>query len=165
MKLLRRPDVIVVLLLWLCALPFQDQLSLSFGHPLRMMATVMCVTLMRFFGSGVTNEGTTIHAGAGDIAITDACSGVEELLGLLLAGYLIARYRQKNLGWTFFAWAFAVPAVAVANAVRLVALVLLHGVMGDAVLVGAWHVGFGWAQAALALALMWGAGELVRKVS
>ena len=158
-------DVFVVAVCWIALLPFRDEIALAFGYPLRLAATELAVGFLRLCGSPVVNDGTTISLGETAIAITDACSGIEELLALVLAGYLIQRYLQKNLGWTLFAWAFTLPAVILANAIRLGALVLGVGVLGETVLTGAWHSGLGYAQAALAIAFVWGAGKIVRRCS
>lgn len=160
-----RPDVVAVVAAWVCTWPFHDYVALVFGYPLRVMATELSVGFLRLVGVAVENEATTINVGTASLAITDACSGIEELLAMLLVGWLLARCRQRNVWWALFAMAFSIPAVVVANAVRLVALVLLYGRLGECVLTGAWHVGLGYAQVALALALMWGAGEVVRKLS
>lgn len=165
MKRLLKADILSVVVLWLCLLPFQDQISLVCGHPLRVMATELAVATLQSFGSAVTNEGTIIHVGATDIAITDACSGIDELLAMVLVGWILARTRQRNVGWSLFAWAFAIPAVVFANALRLVVLVVLYGRLGGTVLTGAWHVGLGYAQVVTALLLMWGFGEAVRAVT
>lgn len=165
MKKFLKPDILVVAVLWVALLPFQDQIALSLGHPLRFMATELSVGAMQLIGSGVTNEGTTIHMNGTDVAITDACSGIEELLAMMLIGWVLARVRQRNIGWSAFAWAFVVPSVVLANSFRLISLMSLHGFLGDAVLTGGWHVGLGYAQVVLALVFMWGFGELVRRLS
>ena len=160
-----KPDVLIVVAVWLALLPFRDEISLVLGYPLRLAATEIAVGTLRLFGSPVTNEATTIYTGTSEIAITDACSGVEELLALFLAGYLISRRGQKNLGWTLFAWLFTLPAVIVANVLRLVAVILLEGAYGETVLTGTWHTAFGYAQAIMAIALVYLCGKLVRKLS
>ena len=158
-----KPDVIAVAVLWLALLPFRDEISLAAGWPLRLAATELAVGGLGLFGSTAVNDGTTIMLGGTSIAITDACSGVEELLALVLAGYFIQRCLQKNLGWALFAWAFTLPAVILANAIRLAAVVIGVGAIGETVLSGAWHTGLGYAQAALAIIFVWVAGRIVKR--
>lgn len=165
MKRLLRADMLTAVVLWVCLLPFQDQIALACGHPLRLMATVLSVGALQLLGMNVSNEATTIHVGPADIAITDACSGIEELLAMVLVGWLLARFRQRSFGWSLFAWAFSVPSVVIANTLRLMLLVVLYAWLGDTVLTGVWHTGLGYAQAIGALLLMWWFGELTKKVA
>jgi len=80
----------------LMVLPFFEQIVLTFSHPLREISTWLTVEIIAIFhpynevtGMGIMAEGTTITVDKTQIAITDACSGIDQLGVLFLFAYLI----------------------------------------------------------------------------
>lgn len=97
--------------------------------------------------------------------MTDACSGIEQLGGLVAIGLLFACLMQKGWGWRILHWATILPCVVLANAMRLVVTVLLVTAYGDAILGDVWHVSLGWAQTVLAVVLLWLFGRVVAHIA
>ena len=134
-----------------------EYISLTLSYPLRLMATWLAVGALKAVGVPVSAEHTLIalDSGATQIAVTDACGGLEQLGGLVAVGLLFAWLMQKGWGWRILHWATILPCVVLANALRLIVTVLLVRAYGDVILGDAWHVSLGWAQTILAVVLLW----------
>ena len=131
------------------------------------MATWLAVGALKAVGVPVSAEHTLIalDSGATQIAVTDACGGLEQLGGLVAVGLLFAWLMQKGWGWRILHWATILPCVVLANAVRLIVTVLLVRAYGDVILGDVWHVSLGWAQTILAVVLLWLFGTAIAYVA
>lgn len=140
-----------------------ETLTLTLSYPLRLMATFGAAAVLRFLGVAVTVDRTLITLGSDGtgIAVTDACSGIEQLFALVLIGAVLAWMMQKGLGFRLMHWACILPSLVVANALRLVVTVLLYGRFGDVILGDAWHHGLGYAQSVLTLVFLWMFGKVL----
>ena len=144
-----------------------EQLVLTASYPLRLMATWLAVGVLKALGVSVSAERTLLTLGEGStqIAVTDACGGLEQLGGLVAVGLLFAWLMQKGWGWRILHWTTILPCVVLANAVRLIVTVLLVRAYGDVILGDAWHVSLGWAQTVLAVGLLWLFGKAIAYVA
>lgn len=136
-------------------LPLQEALFLIISQPLRLIATMGSVELLSLCGVTVTYNLTTISLPDVQFGITDACSGIQQLEALLLLGYLLVRWQQTGFWWQLFHYAFIVPAVIIANIIRLMAVVLLYKTIGPRVLDTDWHAGLGYVQVLLTITCLW----------
>lgn len=144
-----------------------ESFSLALSYPLRLMATWLAVGALRLFGFAVQTQRTliTLEDGELEIAITDACSGIEQLFALVVIGGFFAFMMQHRLLPRIMHWATVLPCVVIANAIRLVAIVVLYRVFGETILGNAWHIALGWAQTVLAVALLWLVGVLIHRLA
>lgn len=144
-----------------------EYIFLTLSYPLRLMATWLAVGALKVVGVSVSAERTLIalDSGATQIAVTDACGGLEQLGGLVAVGLLFAWLMQKGWGWRILHWTTILPCVVLANAVRLIVTVLLVRAYGDVILGDAWHVSLGWAQTVLAVGLLWLFGKAIAYVA
>lgn len=144
-----------------------EYIGLTLSYPLRLMATWLAVGVLKVVGVSVSAERTLIalDSGATQIAVTDACGGLEQLGGLVAVGLLFAWLMQKGWGWRILHWTTILPCVVLANAVRLIVTVLLVRAYGDVILGDAWHVSLGWAQTVLAVGLLWLFGKAIAYVA
>ena len=144
-----------------------EQIVLTLSYPLRLMATWLAVGVLKVVGVSVSAERTLISLDSGttNIAVTDACSGIEQLGGLVAIGLIFACIMQKGWGWRFLHWATILPCVVLANAIRLIVTVLLVNAYGDVILGDAWHVSLGWAQTILAVVFLWLFGKGVAYIA
>ena len=144
-----------------------EYIGLTLSYPLRLMATWLAVGVLKIFGVPVSAERTliTLDSGTAQIAVTDACGGLEQLGGLVAVGLLFAWLMQKGWGWRILHWATILPCVVLANAVRLIVTVLLLRAYGDVILGDTWHISLGWAQTVLAVVLLWLFGKTIAYVA
>ena len=138
---------------------------LALSYPLRLMATWLAVGCLKLFGVVVEADRTLITVGERGIAVTDACSGIEQLGALVLVGAGFAWMMQRTAGYRLLHLATILPSVVLANAFRLVVTVVLFRLLGETVLGDAWHHALGYAQTVLALVFVWAFGAVIRSAS
>jgi exosortase/archaeosortase family protein len=95
-----------------------------------------------------------------DIAITDACSGINQLDAFLLIAYLAVKTMYKKGYWQVLHFAFIIPSIIIANSLRIVLTVLLFKIFGEVILDKFWHVTLGYAQILIALLIFIAVGKL-----
>lgn len=141
-----------------------ETLTLTLSYPLRLMATSVAVGLLRLFGVAVSADRTLITVGTdgAGIAVTDACSGIDQLFALLLVGVVFAWIMQRTALWRALHWACILPSLVLANALRLVATVLLYLGAGETILGNFWHTALGYAQSLLVIVLLYLFGKGLR---
>lgn len=144
-------------------LPMQDEILLVISHPLRLMATLISGSFLQLCGANVAFDLTLLKMEDVDLAITDACSGIQQFEALLFIGYILVKMQQKSIWWGVLQYAFVLPSVIIANSIRLILVVALyHWPVGENVLYAGWHEGLGYFQVLLAVGLLWCVGELIQ---
>jgi exosortase/archaeosortase family protein len=126
-------------------------LLLSF--PLRLNATVLSAGILKICGVDVIYSGTSLALPGLDIAITDACSGINQLDAFILIAFIAVEILHRKLFWQCLHFAFIIPAVIAGNTLRIVFTVLLYKGFGDIVLQNTWHTALGYGQIILALVI------------
>ena len=147
-------------------IPMHNEIMLAVSHPLRIIATAISGLILRLLGFNVSTTLTVLKLENVDLAVTDACSGIQQFEALLLLGYILVKRQQKQLLWRIVHYSFCIPSVILANAIRLVLVVILYRwPVGEAVLYSGWHEGLGYLQVLLAVLIMWAAGSLLTYAS
>jgi len=145
--------------LWV--MPFQETITLSASYPLRLLSTVISAGLLQTFGMNISHHLTSIFIGDANIAITDACSGIDQLgVLLLLAAWLIRRLRL-GIGWKLVYIAMLLPIVVAANSIRLIITILLYKMLGDSAFDLTIHVLLGYFFVILSVVMLYYAGKLL----
>ena len=133
--------------LWCCVfMPYHEEFMLLLSFPLRLSATVLSAGILKLCGTGVAYSGTSLNLPDVNIAITDACSGINQLDAFILIAFIAVQMLHKKTLWKFLHFAFIIPAVIIGNTLRIVVTVLLYGKFGEVVLQNTWHVALGYVQ-------------------
>ena len=143
------------------AAPFREQIVLYLSYPFRMVSTVFSVGFLQLFGMNVENDGTTIMIEGLNIAITDACSGIQQFEAMILVAFWLVMIWKRPFVWRCIHYVFLIPAIILANAIRIVLTVVLYKTIGEVVLNNTWHEGLGYFQVVLAVALFFLVGSLL----
>ena len=143
------------------ATPFREQIVLYLSYPFRMVSTVLSVGFLQMFGMAIENDGTTIRIEGLDIAITDACSGIQQFETMILVGFWLVMMWKRPFIWRCVHYAFLIPSIIFANAIRIILTIVLYKIIGETVLNNTWHVGLGYAQVIVSVALFFLAGYLL----
>jgi len=133
--------------------PFREGIVLYLSYPFRMVSTVLSVGFLRIFGMQIANDKTTIRIEGLDIAITDACSGIQQFETMILVAFWLVMIWKRPFVWRCIHYIFLIPSIIVANAVRIVLTIVLYMTVGEVVLNNTWHEGLGYAQVVLTVAL------------
>ena len=140
--------------LWSCVfMPYHEEFMLQLSFPLRLSATVLSTWTLKLCGINVISDGTSLVLPGLNIAITDACSGINQLDAFILIAFLIVQIFHKKTYWKILHFAFIIPALMIGNSLRIVITVLLYRLWGEIVLQNTWHIALGYAQIIFALVI------------
>jgi len=99
--------------------------------PLKMMISAQVADGLFFFGFPVSHEGAIISAGAYELLVADACSGINSLIALTSVGvvylYVIKRPNPYSNVVTLL---MLIPIAILANMIRVAALVMITYFLG-----------------------------------
>lgn len=143
------------------AVPFRESIVLYLSYPFRMVSTVLSVGFLQIFGMRIENDNTTIRIEGLDIAITDACSGIQQFEAMILVAFWLVMIWKRPFIWRCVHYAFLIPSIIIANAIRIVLTIVLYKAGLESVLNNTWHEGLGYAQVVLTVALFFLVGCLL----
>ena len=141
--------------------PFREPIVLYLSYPFRMVSTVLSVGFLQMFGMNIENDMTTIRIEGLDIAITDACSGIQQFEAMILVAFWLVMVWRRPFVWRCVHYAFLVPSIILANAVRIILTIVLYKAGFESVLNNTWHEGLGYAQVVLTVAMFFLVGCLL----
>ena len=141
--------------------PFREPIVLYLSYPFRMVSTVLSVGFLQMFGMRIENDMTTIRIEGLDIAITDACSGIQQFEAMILVAFWLVMVWRRPFVWRCIHYAFLIPSIILANAVRIILTIVLYKAGLESVLNNTWHEGLGYMQVVLAVALFFLVGCLL----
>ena len=103
------------------------------GH-LRLWITEVVVAIYQGFGFSIVRNGLDILVDQYDLAVKDACSGMNSLISLSAIGLLYLHLRRRPPAWYYVALSIPIVCFAIAgNLGRVLVLVALTEGFGDAV--------------------------------
>ena len=144
----------------LLVVPFFAQANLYVSYPLRRISAVLSAGVLKLCGVGVDYDLTVIRLDGAAVAITDACSGIQQLEAMFFIAYLLVRRERTAWIWKVQHYLCLIPAVILSNALRIVVTILLYRAVGDPAFSEPVHIALGWGQVVTALAILFGAGKL-----
>jgi exosortase len=160
-----RTRVILIPLLFLAfALPIPLAFTEAIHLQLRHLATAATAAVIPHLGIPVFVEGTTLYLPNGSLQIADACSGFSTLYAAVAVAFLTA-YSTRSPARRVLVLLSAMPLAIVANALRVIGLVVLVEWRGDGVLETFIHPLSGMMTFALALpVIFWLGGDSTKRV-
>lgn len=146
---------------WCCVfMPYHGEFMLLLSFPLRLSATVLSAWMLKLCGIEVIYSGTSLALPGLNIAITDACSGINQLDAFILIAFIAVEILHKKLLWKALHFAFIIPSVMLGNSLRIALTVVLYKHIGEAVLQNTWHIALGYVQIILALLIFLAFGKV-----
>ena len=145
----------------LLLLPFQENWTLFCSYPLRLISTILSVSLFELCGTEISSELTTIRLGRAEIAITDACSGISQLGVLLFFAYILSLTLRCRPGAKILWILFILPIVIIANTVRLIITIGLFLVIGEQAFANTLHILLGYFFVIFSILLLWWSRRLI----
>jgi exosortase len=123
--------------------------------PLKTLVSAASTGLLHAAGLPIARQGVTIFVGSYQLLVEDACSGMNSLFGLMAISLLYVYLRRgQAAGYSALMLALAVPIAVAANVIRIMTLILLTYVWGDAVAQSFLHLTAGILLFGVALALV-----------
>jgi exosortase len=151
---------IVPALLCCVFMPYHEEIMLLLSFPLRLTATVLSSIMLNLCGIKVIHSGTSLTLPGIDIAITDACSGINQLDAFILIAFVTVQLLHRKNSWKYLHFAFIMPSIILGNSLRIVLTVVLYRFMGERVFENTWHTGLGYGQIVLALLIFLAVGKV-----
>ncbi len=156
--------VCIVPALWCCVfMPYHEEFMLMLSYPLRLSATLLSVLVLKLCGVEVAFAGTSLNLPDLNIAITHACSGINQLDAFILIAFIAVEILHKKTVWKLLHFAFMIPSIIAGNTLRIVITVLLYKVLGDCVLENLWHTLLGYTQIFFAMIIFLLIGRIFRE--
>ena len=134
---------VVPVFIWTAVVPQTEYFHHLISYPMRIVGAEISAFILGLFGFSAEASQTIVTIGGKDIAVTAACSGVEQLEAMLLAGWIIAAYMHSGT-WTRIAhFASILPIILLVNSLRLVATLGGYDRFGDFFISDEVHVALG----------------------
>ncbi len=147
--------------LWCCVfMPYHEEFMLLFSYPLRLSAAALSSWILNLCGIEIVCSGTSLSLPDLNIAITDACSGINQLDAFILIAFAAVQIMHKKTVWKILHFAFIIPSVIIGNSLRIVLTVLLYRSCGEVVLQNTWHISLGYVQIVLAMLIFIAVGKI-----
>ena len=121
---------------------------------------MLAAFMLKIGGTEIVYSGTSLHLPNLNIAITDACSGINQLDAFLLIAYIAVQLIYRNAYWKVLHFAFVIPSIIIGNALRIALTVMLFKLFGEVILGKFWHITLGYVQIIVALLIFIAVGRL-----
>ena len=152
--------------LWCCVfMPYHEEIMLLASFPLRLSAAFFSSIILNCCGINVIYNGTSLTLLDINIAITDACSGINQLDAFILIAFLAVNLLHKQIGWKILHFAFVFPSIILGNTLRIVLTVFLYKFLGNSVLENTWHTSLGYVQIILAIGIFLAIGKVFSSIN
>ncbi len=146
--------------LWTVIAPGIEYAHFFISHPMRLIGAGLSTFMLSLAGIPAEAEGTIVTIGGKNVAVTSACSGVEQLEGMLFVAWLVAMYMHKPFARRITHFVFILPIILFANAVRLTVTLGGSETVSAIFLSDEVHTILGFATVVLILLLFFAVGTL-----
>lgn len=150
----------IPILIWVAGVPNAELIQFFLSFPLRVIGAHSSAWVMSLAGFDAESAGTIVYIGGKEIAITSACSGIEQLEAMLLVGWLGAVWMHKGTLIRLAHFLTILPIILIFNCIRLVATLAGIQIWGDVMLSDGIHTGLGIALIFLIAAAFYGVGRI-----
>ncbi len=141
-------------------IPSSTFYNAALSYPLRVVSTELSAALLSLFHIPTVVDGTVIAVGSRHIAVTTACSGIEQVEGLLLGATLIVVVTHQSKRYRFLHFSLLLPLIILFNTARLVVTITGWLRWGDVMLGDFMHRTLGWIMLILILFVFLAIGGL-----
>ncbi|NPV45538.1 MAG: exosortase/archaeosortase family protein [Armatimonadetes bacterium] len=151
------------LALFLFAIPFPRHILGMVAMPMQVISTILTVAATRLFGIPVLREGVNVALPSFQFVVAEACSGMNSLVALFLAGGVVAELMRLATWQKLVIYALTPVIVIAANVIRLLSVVVVGELVGPELALGQFvHGGSDVVVYLAAFALVWGLGNALQ---
>ncbi len=118
---LKNPGVFIYLFL---AFPIPKEIIDLLTFDLRLFASYISENILSLIYPSIVRSGNILNINGNNIIITPACSGLQNILGMILLTFFLALCQSKK-GVKVFDYIIAVPAALISNILRIVIVCIL----------------------------------------
>lgn len=158
----RLSAAIVPVTLLYFVLPLLPILEATLSFPIRRLSALLAAGLLSLGSSTVSINGTEILVGDLTVSVTSACSGLNMLQNIAWIAWWTLLLQHASVVQRFSHALLILPAVLIANTLRITCLALWASWSGPEVLATAGHAYISWIAVALATVLFLGMQTISR---
>lgn len=151
------------ILVWTLILPQAEYLQHLISLPMRIMSAGFSSEIMSLIGYDSMAEQTGVNIDGRMIAITAACSGIEQLEAMLFICWILSFSMQFRPLFQLLHFFTLLPILLFSNTVRLVVTLIGIQTVGDIFLSDTIHTTLGFGMVLLSILLFVGIGNLFPK--
>lgn len=140
-----------------------DYLHLLLSSPLSKICAALTVLLLQAVGVECSLDQAVIFTGKDHVAVTAACSGVELLEAMLLLGWFVVYFEHRNFWMRLLHYLTLLPAILLANTLRLTVVILLSFRIGERAFHDPVHSLLGYCVVISAMLLLFLTGKLFKQ--
>jgi exosortase len=131
--------------------------------PMQIVSTTLTVAGTRLFGIPVIQEGVNVALPSFQFVVAEACSGMNSLVALFLAGGVVAELMRLVTWQKLVIYALTPLIVIAANVIRLLSVVLVGELVGPELALSQFvHGGSDVVVYLAAFLLVWGLGNALQ---
>ncbi len=142
------PHALGAFFMWLVLVPHAEYLHFLVSYPMRLIGAQCSGAILWACGFDVRASGAELLIAGEPVAITPACSGVDQLEGLLLFAFVAALMMHRRWGWRWAHFLTVLPLILLFNTLRLVVTFAGAECFGDVFLSDTAHTAMGFATVA-----------------
>jgi exosortase len=150
------------LLLLLFLIPIPAIVYARVTLPLQIFASAAAETVLNGIGIPVVRDGNILELPHERLSVVEACSGIRSLLSLSFLSLVYAYFFDRRVAMRWVLLAATVPIAIAANAARVTLMGILSEYRAD-LAHGAFHLFEGWVLFLVALGLLIGVHQLLRR--
>ncbi|NCC83070.1 MAG: exosortase/archaeosortase family protein [Clostridia bacterium] len=151
------------ILVWTIILPQAEYLQHLISLPMRIMSAGFSSEILNLFGYDSMAEQTGVNIDGRMIAITAACSGIEQLEAMLFICWILSFSMQFRPLFQLLHFFTLLPILLFSNTIRLVITLIGIQTAGDIFLSDTIHTALGFGMVLLSILLFVGIGNLFPK--
>lgn len=151
------------ILVWTIILPQAEYLQHLISLPMRIMSAGFSSEILNLFGYDSMAEQTGVNINGRMIAITAACSGIEQLEAMLFICWILSFSMQFRPLFQLLHFFTLLPILLLSNTIRLVITLIGLQTAGDVFLSDTIHTALGFGMVLLSILLFVGIGNLFPK--
>ena len=110
----------VSVLIWTLGIPNIEYLHFLISYPMRLIGAECSAAILSLMGFAASSAGTVVSIGSREIAVTSACSGIEQLEAMLFVGWIIAVCMNRKTLPRILHFVTILSIIVISNCMRLV---------------------------------------------
>lgn len=147
--------------IFLLLLPNADYFNSLISYPLRLICSYLTCFTLKICTVDISCEATMLQLGSKKIAVTAACSGINQLEAMFFIGWVITMLVHKRLLCRIAHWLLLLPIVILLNSLRLTITLLLYLGFGKVAFNESVHVTLGYVMVFAVALVFWACRSLI----
>ncbi|MDD5598482.1 MAG: exosortase/archaeosortase family protein [Victivallaceae bacterium] len=147
--------------IFLLLLPNADYFNSLMSYPLRLICSYLTCFILKLCAVEISCDAAMLRLGTEKIAVTAACSGINQLEAMFLIGWIITMLVHQRLVCRVAHWLLLLPIVILLNSLRLTITLLLYLGFGKVAFNDDVHIILGYVMVFAVAFVFWACRSLI----